>query len=319
MTTPSIEEFRVRLQTEPVMSTILRTPATNALAAIAQLQADIVSSAAAVRNANLGPFELSGSCDYDCFIGICMKTYEWSWPLDFSEIRPDLQQAVAELSNAAGQFGGAFASSREWLKGTLQQFSAEFTQQAQIIISSNQQIMQAGGTPNMLLVMKVMAAFETITDGLEAGQAQMAQATQAAAQFVQTLSGIESGLSPMLASLQTSINAGVNNAQTNFINSMSCGQGDASVQIATAIATFNVSIATIQNSFNTLSNDIGAFQNSNGQFVSSLVSLLDQYKNVASQVNIAGQYPAGAIQDLHLDIAANEWAQLAQYAVANIQ
>ncbi len=319
MTTPSLEEFRVRLQTEPVMSTILRTPATNALAAIAQLQADIVSSAAAVRTANLGPFELSGSCDYDCFIGICMKTYSWSWPLDFSEIRPDLQQAVAELSNAAGAFGGAFASSREWLKGTLQQFSAQFTQQAQIIITTNQQIMQAGGTPNMLLIMKVMVAFETITDGLEAGQAQMAQATQAAAQFVQTLSGIESGLSPLLASLQGSINAGVNHAQTNFINSMSCGQGDASVQIAAAIATFNVSIATIQNSFNTLSNDIGAFQNSNGQFVSSLVSLLDQYKNVASQVNIAGQYPAGAIQDLHLDIAANEWAQLAKYAVANIQ
>lgn len=314
-----IELFRARLQVEPVVATILRSPAQNALASIAQLQSDIPTTSTTINTVNLGPFSLGGSCDYDCFIGICVKTYHWSWNLDFSGIRPPLQQSVQQVSDAAGAFTSAFAPARDWLKNTLPQFSSDFAAQASTILATNAAIMQAGGVATAAQIATVQAAFADITAGLSNGQNQMAGAISAVAQFVNQLSAIEGELSPFLSSMQQSMNDSVTNTQNNFVNGMDCGQGDADNQINVAKAMFNTSVAIIQASFGTLANDTSAVDSATSQFVAALVTILDQYQNVAQQVTTAGSYPAGVIQDLHLDIAANEWTQLAQYAQTNIQ
>jgi hypothetical protein len=314
-----IAAFKRRVAAEGVAATVLRTPAQDAIAAFAQLQTQLTATTNAIQTVNLGPFQLGGSCDYDCFIGICIHTQNWSWTLDFDSIRGPLQGAVRQVRGAAGQYDQAFGPARDWLKTTLPQFSSTFAAQAQAILSTNAAIMSAGGKATPAQIQTVSQAFQAISSGLTAGHAAMDGAAGAVAQFTNVLQAVEGNVSSLLSNMQSSINTGVKNAQDNLINQLNCGQGDADNQINGAIAMFNVSVSVIQNNLGAVNGVTQTLTNALKEFVGTLVNISDQYTNVEQQIGQAQGFPAGAIQDLHLDIAASEWQQLAQYASQNIQ
>lgn len=312
-------DFLKLLETRVPIATILRSPAQDAIAAIAKLQSDLSAASGVINSVPLGPFNLGGSCDYDCFLGICIHTFGWTWPLDFGGIRGPLQNAIAAVIGASNQWTTAFAPARDWLKGTLPQFSTDFTNQASIILTTNAAIQAAGGVATPAQIAAVKASFADIAAGLGAGRSQMSVAASAIVDFTESLGNTEGELSPFLANMQASMDDQVANMQNNFINSMPCGAGDADGQINNAVATFNSSVATVQASFTQLNNDTTAAATAMEQFVGTIENIIDQYGLVAGQISSAQTFPSGPIQNLHLDIAANEWTQLASYAQQNIQ
>jgi len=311
--------FKQRVQTEGVAATVLRTPAQSAIAALAQLQTALAQTISTIAAVPLGPFYLGGSCDYDCFIGICVKTYNWSWTLDFENIRSPMQNAVQQLSGAASQYTSAFGPARDWLKATLPQFSTVFAAQAQTIIQTNAAITQAGGNATPAQIQTVQAAFQAISSGLALGHGAMDDAASAVAQFTGELQAIESGLTSLLGNMQSSMDSWVANTQNNFVNGMDCGQGDADNQINGAVTVFNVSVSIIRNNLGQVNTVSQNLTTALSQFVGVMVNISDQYTNIEGQIGQAQGFPAGAIQDLHLDVASSEWQQLAQFAAQNIQ
>jgi hypothetical protein len=318
MSTPIITRIEHDVSQGPT-ATILSSPFQDAVAAIAQLQVDLGTSLATINAANLGPYNLGGSCDYDCVLGICWRTMSWSWPLDFQNLRGPLQAAAQQVAAAANQFTAAFEPARNWLKVTLPQFSADFTAQSQTILATNAAIVAAGGQATPAQVATLQAAFADILNGITAGKQQMNTAISAMGDFNNQLAACETQLGQITAQQQSSIDAWIQLTWNDFVNGMECGQDDAQNQVNAAIATFNGAIGQVAASFGTLGNDGNAVSTAAEQLAGTFANINDQYGLVAGQIGQAQSYPAGAIADLHLDIAANEWAQLAQYAQANIQ
>jgi hypothetical protein len=315
---PTVTRVENDIEQGPV-ATILDSPFQDAVAAIAQLQTDMTSSISVINAANLGPYNLGGSCDYDCILGVCWKTYHWNWPLDFQYLRVPLQGAVQQVGNAASQFDSAFQPARNWLKVTLPQFSADFTNQTNTILTTNAAIVAAGGRATAAQIATLQAAFADIINGLNVGQQQMQTATSAMGDFNNQLNACVSELSEVTSQQQSYIDNWMSTTWNNFVGSMDCGSSDADNQVNGAIGTFNTAIAQIQTSFNTLQSDGNAVATAVDQLVGTFTNINDQYGLVAGQISQSQSYPAGAISDLHLDIAANEWNQLAQYAQQNIQ
>jgi hypothetical protein len=315
---PTIVRKENTIEQGPI-ATVLNSPFQDAITALAQLQTDLGASIAVINGANLGPYNLGGSCDYDCILGVCWKTYHWNWPLDFQYLRQPLQGAVQQVGQAAGQFDSAFQPARNWLKVTLPQFSADFTAQANTILATNAAIQASGGTATADQIATLQAAFADIIAGIGNGQQQMQTAIQAMADFNQELGGCEEELGQVTSQQQSAIDNWINTTWNNFVGGMDCGQSDADNQVNGAIATFNGAIAAIQTSFNTLAADGSAVSNATAELVGVFANINDQYGLVAGQISESQAYPAGPLADLHLDIAESEWTQLAQYAQQNIQ
>jgi hypothetical protein len=314
---PVVSVVSAKQEGQPV-STVLQTPATQCIADLAKLQTDLSTASSVISGINLGPFQLGGSCDYDCFIGICIHTCNWSWKLDFTNVREPLQDAVAQLTQAAGQFGTAFEPTRAWLKTTLPQFSTDFATQAKVILDTNASI-PTGGNPTPAQVQAVQSAFQAIVDGLGTGQQQMNGATEAMAQFNLLISAKETMLGELGANIQASIDDWIQKTQNDFVSGLPCGGGDADNQVNNAVNTFNSSFAYMQGYFTQVAQDGQAVAIATDQFVGTLTNIQAQYADVLQQVKAAQGYPASVIQNLHLDIAQNEWAQLAQFAAEQIQ
>jgi hypothetical protein len=300
------------------ISTVLRTPAQQAIAAIAQFQTDLAQAVTVIDAASLGPFDLGGSCDYDCFLGICIHTYDWTWPLDFTNVRTPLENEAANLSQAAGQFDAAFGPTRQWLITTLPAFSADFATQAEAILAINAQIGPGGqATPAQLAA--VQAAFQQIIAGLGTGHDQMYSAIAAMGQFNGVVVASENALTSLGASLQANIDGWVQSSQNTFAGSMPCGGDDFDNQVNSAVSTLNSSFATMQGNFSLVALDGQAVATATEQCVGAMNNIQAQYQDVLGQVDTADSYPAGAIQNLHLDVAQSEWTALSQYAVQELQ
>lgn len=300
------------------VGTILASPFQSAIAALAKLQADLGSSISVIDAANFGPYNLGGSCSYDCVI-VCWKTYDWSWKLDFENLRGPLTDIVQNLGASASQFAAAFQPARLWLKGILPQFSANFQAQAQTIEQLNAAIIAQGGVPTVLQIVQLRKAFGEIINGINIGEQQMRIAISAMVEFNQQLSGYTTALTAVTTEEKNSITNWINTTWNNFVNQMECGQSDAQNQVNQAISTFTTAIGQVQTSFQVLQSDGDAVATAIEQLVGTFANINDQYGLVAGQIGESQSYPAGPIANLHLNIAAEEWAQLAQYAQQNIQ
>jgi hypothetical protein len=315
---PTVARYEHTVEQGPV-ATVLGNPFEAAISAIARLQTDMKSSIWAIDGANLGPYDLGGSCAYDCVLGVCWKKYHWSWKLDFQYLRGPLQSSVQQVGNAAGQFESAFQPTRLWLTVTLPQFSADFANQSKTILATNRAIVAAGGTATPTQISTLQAAFADITNGVKAGQQQLNTAISAMGDFNRQLTACVSQLSQVTSQQRSAIDNWLNTTWKNFVGGMDCGQGDAGIQVTGALATFNGAIGQIQSSFGTLQADGNAVATAVDLLVGTFANIADQYGLVAGQIGQSQSYPSGPIANLHLDIAASEWAALAQYARQNIQ
>jgi hypothetical protein len=298
----------------PPAATILAMPAQDAIAAIGRLHAQLQASRVVVSQAILGPYRMGVACQYDCVLGICWKEARWNAELDLST-RADLQSVIGEVERASDRYHAAIEPARGWLRNTLPQFSVQFSQHTATIRSTAAAIRQAHGRVTPAQAATLDAAFTAILAELKRGQDHMEQAARAVAEF---LLAFDAAMRPVTdAGWAPVIDAEVNTMRAQA-NGLPCGAARANHMITEMVHDFSGAVSQIKSSLRHAELTAIEVNRATGTFVGALGSIVDQYGNVAAQVATAESLPTSIIQDLHLDIAADEWTALSQYATQNI-
>jgi enamine deaminase RidA (YjgF/YER057c/UK114 family) len=117
---------------------------------------------------------------------------------------------------------------------------------------------------------------------------------------------------------QSQVTTWINTSWPSLCGSLSCGQGDATNQLNSALGNLNTTFASINTAVSTLQIDVVALTTACESLTDALLVVSDQFSLVAGQIADSKGYPAGAIAELHLDIAMSEWNQLQQYVEQNL-
>lgn len=293
--------------------------AKGAIDKLKQLPGSVQKVREVVKAANFGPFAISGSCSYNwvwyCF-GTNCTTFSWGWKFpNYAWLRGALDQRYQNIQSVSSQFDGRFSPVKSWLLNTLPGFSQQFDTTATRMQAEDATIRKAGATPAEIekATLNILQALDQTTGSLHQGLDQLKAGTSGLAIFNRQLSGtfqtIEStraGMEQMIGNDEKTMN------QT--LGGWPCGVDDAR-------SGYNGIKTTVRSQFQnvvTAGQNFGLNSSQTDQSVSIILgrvlSLQNSYQNVLNNLRQAQITPAGAVQQLRLNVTVAAWRDLATYA-----
>jgi hypothetical protein len=310
---------RVLLNSERVaVKTLVNNPFGSTIDALSTLGNDLNAATTTINGAQLGPFNLSGYCEYDClWSGFCV--YGSNWQITFPGATSQPLQAQLDQTVAVGkQLYKDGAALGIWLNSLAAETSVALIAACNNILSVDTAIVAAGGVATAAQSSALNSAFADIASILSNAQESASTTVEAISDDVQNLAAAVSELSQVLQLQQSQVTTWINTSWPSLCGSLSCGQGDATNQLNSALGNLNTTFASINTAVSTLQIDVVALTTACESLTDALLVVSDQFSLVAGQIADSKGYPAGAIAKLHLDIAMSEWNQLQQYVEQNL-
>ena len=267
-----------------------------------------------------GPYEIHGSCDFNCWGKLCWQTWHWNWNFpQFVGFKGALDQRLAAVSVQAATFDQAFGPVRGWLTGTLPAFSTYFDGAVQKLQADALVLAQPGDAA------AVEKAKGDIVETLAQINTKLVSGSGELRIGVAQLSRFNAGLGSALGQVQSisgALDSSIASGRENMGRKMGdwpCGQGDATdqfngisnvvrAQFDTVIQAANATRATATQSDKDVSLILG-----------TVLNLQTRYQGALQQIQSAQITPQGAVQTLRVGVAAAEWHDLAQYAVQQLR
>jgi hypothetical protein len=271
-----------------------------------------------VKATNFGPFAISGSCGYNwkvyCF-GNC-NNWNWWWKFpNYTWLQTSLDQQYQNIQSVSSQFDGRFSPVKSWLLNTLPGFSQQFDATAARIQADDETIRRPGTPPEEIERAKqdILQALDQMTGSLHQGTDQLRAGTAGLSSFnqqlngaLQTIENTRNGMEGMLSRDEKSMN--------ETVGGWPCGADDARNGyngVRTTVRTQFQNVVTAGQNF-------GLYSSQTDQSVSVILgrvlNLQNSYQNVLANLRAARITPAGAVQQLRLNVAGAAWRDLAAYA-----
>jgi hypothetical protein len=280
------------------------------------LKTKIPQLASQIGAINFGPFSFSGKCDYNkqwyCF-GLPCNTEKWTYKPNFGSGKAAVQSAYQNLGNVAKSFDSGFSATRQWLLTTVPQMSAAFGNASTAVDAAVKQYNDASSNPAQKTEAKtlIIHEIENLISQLNASQTSLRAAVSGVSRFQQSyarayerVGSAEQYVAGMFASAEKSVN--------NY--PFHCGRPACMAQLKAAEASMRVGMNIVKASAKAASGDATAVDNASSKLLGSLVALQGNTNGVLTSLNNAKITPTGAVQQLRLAVAQQQWNQLADYA-----
>jgi len=254
-----------------------------------------------INGTNFGPWDLSGRCEYNwhwyCF-GNC-QYYQWTWKFPaYTWLKTDLQQRYNRVQGQANQFDQAFSPVKNWLTVSLPQVS--------------QQMDAASGQMQGADAAKVKAAIAQLDSQLNNSSGSLRTGFSSLSGFNQTLNGLLAQ-----ANSRDAVEGVIRNDQAMVdreVAKFPCGADEVRGK-------YNNVRDTVRNQFNTVEQagknfGVTATQTDNdvSLVLGTVLAARGSIAAVLKSLQSASVTPAGAVQQLRLNVVAGQWRDLAVFA-----
>jgi hypothetical protein len=290
-------------------------PVREAIAELRRFPTAVESVTSHIQASSFGPFHLGGSCDYSCFIGICFKTYNWSWSPDFSWLKDDLGRRYTYVSDVSRQFDGSFAPVRSWLVGTLPQFSAQLDAAAVRMQTAEGVIIDPASSPEAKAaargeiersIAEVLGLLERSTTDLRGGVSSMSGYNQRLTEALRNVENSRAGMEHMLSQAQGVLDP--------FASGMPCDDGAARGGYDAIKNAVRGQFDGVLRAAEQAGVTAGRSDHAVSLILGSVLNVQNQYQGVLQKLRAAEISPPGAVQQLRLNVATAAWRDLAAYA-----
>jgi uncharacterized phage infection (PIP) family protein YhgE len=295
------------------------TDGKGAIDRLKQLPGSVQKVREVVQAANFGPFEISGYCEYNwqwyCMFSNC-NTWNWSWKFpNYTWLRSSLDQRYQSIQSVSAQFDARFLPVKSWLLNTLPAFSRQVDNISARIQAGDATIRKPGTPPAEVERARqdIIQAIDQLTGSLRQGSEQLSTGVSGLSAFNQQLNGSLQTLESARAGMEQMLSADQNNINRQM-GSWPCGKDD-------ALNGYNGIKTTVRTQFQNViaaGRSFGLDSSQTDQSVSLILgrvlNLLNSYRNVLDSLRAAQITPAGAVQQLRLNVAAAAWRDLSTYA-----
>lgn len=299
----------------------------NAKAAIdrlKQLPGSVSRVQALIQNTSYGPFQISGSCDHDrqwyC-LGMACKTFHWGWSFpNYVWFKDSLAARYNQVSAVSQQFDSRFAPVRNWMLTSLPQFSQQLDQESAIMAAANQVVTDPQAAPAAVASAKaeISASLQRILAKLQPGLRQLNEGVASLSSFNSQLNQSLSSVNDLRSNLDSVVNADKAKMDQQ-LGDYPCGDGDARAQYSGIENTVISQFQGVQNA----AQSFGVTSNQTDTAVSlilgTVMNFQNRYQGISQALNAAQLSPAGAVQQLRINVAAASWRDFAQYADSQLR
>lgn len=299
-------------------------PAKAAIAGLKQIPASVDRLQTLIQSTSYGPFEISGSCDYDrqwyC-LGMACKTFNWWWKFpNYTWIKNSMAASYGEVSSVSRQFDNSFAPVKTWMLTSLPQFSQLLDKENEVMTNAGRIAMDANASPEDIARAKadVLASLDRIANSLQPGIQQLNQGMSSLSSFnsqlnrsLRRIDDLRAGLDRMIASDKQQMNA--------KLGEYPCGDGDARAKysgIENQVTSQFQNVQTAAQSFGVSSQ---AADNDVSIILGTVLNFQTRYQGISRALKQAEISPAGAVQQLRVNVVAASWRDFAQYAMTQFQ
>jgi hypothetical protein len=258
-----------------------------------------------INGTNFGPFDLSGRCEYDwhwyCF-GNC-RYWQWTWQFPaYTWLKTDLAQRYNRVQAQANQFDQAFSPVRTWLTVSLPEIS--------------KQMEAASGQMQGADVAKVKAAVAQLDSQLNDSSGHLRTGYTSLSAFNESLNALLAQ-----ANSRDAVENVIRRDQEGVDREVSkypCGADEIRGK-------YNNVRDTVRNQFNLVEQagkSFGVTANQTDADVSlvlgTVLAARGSIAAVLKSLQTASVTPAGAVQQLRLNVVAGQWRDLANFAIQQL-
>lgn len=295
-----------------------------AIDSLKQLPGSVSRVQALIQNTAYGPFEISGSCDYDrqwyC-LGMACKTFHWRWSFpNYVWLKNSLAARYDQVSAVSQQFDSRFSPVRNWMLTSLPQFSQQLDQETAIMTAAGKVVSDPQASPAAVASARaeISASLQRILANLQPGLRQLNEGIASLSTFNSQLNQSLTRVNDLRGNLDSTINA--DKAKMNQeLGNYPCGDGDARAQYSSIENTVTGQFQGVQNA----AQSFGVTSNQTDTAVSvilgTVLNFQNRYQGIAQALNSAQLSPAGAVQQLRINVAAASWRDFAQYADSQLR
>jgi hypothetical protein len=256
---------------------------------------------------NLGPYALSVSCSTGLF-GIYQHSYNGS--VDFSRSREALQNVLQGAAEQSTNFNPLNQELSAWFGGGLQIISSRMAE----LRAVSKQVLAASGEMVVLLRDELVVGINQMLTMLGQTSQQLGVINGRFAGFMQQIDGYNSKLTDIETNLQDEFNH-VRESVSDDINGWACGSDDGQGQLKSWQVTFTSATTVITSNLKTL----GAYTDQANTCLAQIIGVVNNaitaFQPVAAELGQAANEDVSKfVEALHLDTAADLWANLAASA-----
>jgi hypothetical protein len=306
-----------RAQTGPEKFDV--APVKDAINRLKQFPAAVQKVQGVVKNANFGPFEIGGKCDYNrqwyC-LGLPCNTWKWSWKFPgYGWLRSNLSDRYATVSSVSSQFDQRFSPVKDWLTRTVPDFSrqldaaADRMEKAQGVLSNSASTAAAKEAAKKEIVSALTDLDRSLQQGSSQLQAGMTSLSQFNQQISRAIGNVETGRQSMESMFA--------NDERNMNSQMSgwpCGQDDVRNQYRGVANTVRGQFDGAINAGKNFGLQSADADKAVSTILGTILNFQAAYSGVLDSLESALLTPSAAVQRLHLGVAKTSWSDLAAYA-----
>jgi len=299
-------------------------PAKLAIVDLKQLPASVGRLQTLIQASYYGPFAISGSCDYDkqwyC-LGMGCKTFKWGWTFPgFTWIKDSMASSYGEVSSTARQFDSRFAPVKAWMLTSLPQFSQLLDKENEVMANAGRIASDPNASQEDIARAKadVLASLDRIANGLQPGIQQLNEGIASLSDFnsqlnrpLRQVSDLRGGLDRVITADKQQMNA--------TLGSYPCGDDDARAKYGGIESQVTSQFQNVQAAAQTFGVTSQAADNDVSIILGIVLNFQNRYQGISQALRLAQISPAGAVQQLRINVVAASWRDFAQYVMRQFQ
>jgi hypothetical protein len=311
--------FQPAARAQPAPEKFDVSPVKDAVTKLKQVPGAVQKVQGVLRAANFGPFELSGSCDFDrqwyCF-GLPCQTWRWSWRFSGYEwLRGNLSGRYNDVLSAASQFDQRFSPIREWLTRTVPEFSRQLDaaatrlETAQAVLANQSASAAAKEAARKEILEAIGGLDKSLSQGtsqLQAGTASLGQFNQQLTRAIGNVEGARDVMNQTFQNDESRLDSGM--------SSWPCGQDDVRNKFRGTANGFRSQFESAVAAGKSFGLQSTESDRAVSTIVGTILNFHAGYTAVRDSLESASVTPAVAVQRLHLGVARSSWNDLATYA-----
>ena len=288
--------------------------AKQAIDTLANFPRSVQAVRAQIGGTNFGPFPASGSCDHDCFI-VCFSTFNWNWSPDFSWLKDDLSRRYQSVETVSNGFDNAFSPVKLWLVEWLPRYSGIFNEEAARMSDAARTYSDPSATTEQKAQAEatVRSGIDRLKSELDAGAGQINTGISTLSHFNSNLAAtfrfVEAAAGPM-----ESMIAANQKVLDDSTAGWPCGSGDIHNHYNNVKSIVRAQYQNVAQAAQRANTTAGAADHAVSIILGTVLNFQNQLTGVRQKLQAAETTPAGAVQQLRVNVAGAAFKELVAYA-----
>jgi len=293
-------------------------PAKDSVAKLSQLSAAIASSRGQISGLFFGPGRVNVDCEYQCWIGICLRKANFYYNLDFSAWKPSLDRTLSNQLQNSLNFNNNFQNQfRTWV-GTVNTINASLQQTSAKVTQLQSDLPKLDPATASQRRQDIERQLTGISQQIGSSSTQVQGLMSQVAAYLQQQTRNQAAFAQQKSSFATNVNNEFQKMK-QFIDQQPCS-GNAWDQFNGFKGRINASLDSTDATIGSLRASAASSDQAGSVLVGSMMNMANRMNLVTSQLAKAQtiQGTNVALESLHIKVAAQAWQDFSTYATAQV-